>query len=408
MYLLSESEYQDCLRAAHLVRITLAKGTNGEELEPNLIVKSKSLSLKYLLRCRTIHLVVAHLPKSNTLIYALRIPDDPKCPSMLWSPMEREEERIAISRVIESELCHIHLFNEAVVNVGSALVRFKPVPEVYPSFMKTAALSGAEDWLKQRDDVQNLLELIDVTSPATPQVAVAVSEREPTWALMNNHYVTNQLVWSELSLSSDTEGAQQEELAVWLTDWLSPDGAIRSPKVQGADGSRELCDVLLNHSHGCFLIESKSLSILERFDLPDRTKLTTALLKSTKKAVSQLRGGWRNVKAGAKVTTTRGADLAVTREHPPHAIVLVPDLSLLSECPSTGRQLVEQFGSKSGGFLHLLDPGELLRLAQNADRLSRASNSTTPIMAFDGVLMLRWQQALKQDSADFRFTVRLQ
>jgi hypothetical protein len=266
----------------------------------------------------------------------------------------------------------------------------------------------APDVAKQKGrDIEALLDKLNGDGPISGEVRTAVPTGEFVWSEETSFYITNRLSRSSLSILSGNEGDEQEELAVWLTDWLSPSGATRRPQVHEGKGIRELCDVLLTHPYGCCLIESRTLAVLNRAELPDRSKLTRNVAKSVEKAVDQLRGAFRNIVAGCRVTAQEGVDIPVERDHPGHAIVLVPDLSLLSGSADTGQALISKFAAESDMCLHILDPGELLRTAQAADSLSRKGQRTSPIMAFDFVLLQRWKKALELETADFRFDVRV-
>ena len=95
--------------------------------------------------------------------------------------------------------------------------------------------------------------------------------------LIKNHFITNNAARGLVSLLDSDEGGQQEALAHWLVDELSPDGATRSPQVDERGSVRELTDILLTHRHGNILFESKSLSMLSRPSLPPRDRLANVL-----------------------------------------------------------------------------------------------------------------------------------
>lgn len=72
-----------------------------------------------------------------------------------------------------------------------------------------------------------------------------------------------------------------------------------------------------------------------------------------------------------------------------HAIVLIPEFSLIEDQAQYGRQFIAKFMEDTGGFIHLLDVAELLRVVQAAEILSKGSSKVTPLMAFDYYLMER-------------------
>jgi hypothetical protein len=228
------------------------------------------------------------------------------------------------------------------------------------------------------------------------------------WQPIRNYYITNQLQHSVLDLVNGDEGDQQETLALWLTDALSITGAIQKPQVHEASGARELTDVLFSYLGGCFLIESKTLCVLDRSELPDRAKLKKNVLKNIRKALSQLPGACRNIKRGLRITNPRGEEVIVERSLPIHCVVLVPDLGLLDESDGLGGDFVKDFLKENGAYLHLLDPDALLRSVQHAYMFSKKSKvGMPPIMGFDGALMLRWEEAIKHATPHIDLLMRM-
>jgi hypothetical protein len=107
------------------------------------------------------------------------------------------------------------------------------------------------------------------------------------------------------------------------------------------------------------------------------------------KAIRQLRGSIRNLKTGIQVTSRAGATIDVERSKPAHAIVLIPEFALIENQDRYGLAFVADFMEATGGFIHLLDIPELLRVVQAAEVLSKGSTKVTPLMAFDYYLMER-------------------
>lgn len=72
-----------------------------------------------------------------------------------------------------------------------------------------------------------------------------------------------------------------------------------------------------------------------------------------------------------------------------HAIVLIPEFSLIENQAQYGRTFIADFMEATGGFIHLPDVPELLRVVQAAEILSRRDSKVTPLMAFDYYLLER-------------------
>src|SRR4051794_4217239 len=101
------------LATPQLVRFDMAHGQNGPE--PTLLIKSTSLSLKYLLRNRSFRFIITRI--ETKVAYGVEIPDDPNTPGIAWSLLERETEARALRTLIASPRCVIFLFNELAVSL---------------------------------------------------------------------------------------------------------------------------------------------------------------------------------------------------------------------------------------------------------------------------------------------------
>lgn len=402
----SEHYYNELLANKELVRIYLAKSASG--VEPTLCVKSNSLALKYIIKRKSFRLILARLGIPSRLLYAIEIPDDESNPGMIWSFAESDAELEAAKRIAQRETCHIVLFNEAAVNVCGARVGLGFQTDAANALLTGLAPSievASQNWT---DAAVNLLDRRYQGLTKKDELIEAAPVTDYEWREIASLYETNRLALSTLSIISGNEGDQQEHLGLWLVDSLSPAGAVKSPQVEENTNTRELSDILLNYSGGCFLIESKTLSILDRGRLPDRSKLKKNVEKSARKAISQLGGGCRNVKRGSKVLDLNDKEVQITRNQPIHCIVLIPDLQLLNDSAELNPEKLRQFARDSDGcFLHVLDPGELLATIQNALLLSKSGQRTTPMMAFDFVLIERYQRATAAQTLNLRFRVRL-
>ncbi|MBI3444892.1 MAG: hypothetical protein HY055_05940 [Magnetospirillum sp.] len=93
------------------------------------------------------------------------------------------------------------------------------------------------------------------------------------------------------------------------------------------------------------------------------------------------------------MTNPKGDTLLVEREKPAHAIVLIPDLELVEDHATYGIAFMRDFMGATGGFAHLLDISELLRVVQAAEMIAARGKTTTPMMACDYYLMQRAEKA---------------
>jgi hypothetical protein len=93
-----------------------------------------------------------------------------------------------------------------------------------------------------------------------------------------------------------------------------------------------------------------------------------------------------------------GVPLSIERTQPAHGIVLIPELELVEDRDAYGLVFIREFMRTTGGFLHLLDIAELLRIVQAAEMIAERGTKTTPMMAFDYYLMERVKKSVEAGS----------
>lgn len=397
VHILASHLRSEFLAVPELVRFDMAQGQNGPE--PTLLIKANSLSLKYLLRQKSLRFMVTRL--GDKIAYAVEIPDDPEGPIATWSLMQLPNEAVALKKLIADSRCVVFLFNELVISVAWTELNVRIAQSL------VGAIDSAELYTTPTEDDADLVgrRLNEIRMRADVPETQLLSFDTIQWHELHATYITNQAASSSLSLFQTDEGGQQEEIAVWLTDNLHPEGCIKSPQVQKKI-PRELSDILLSYEFGAFLIESKSLSVLTRDNLPDRKRLASDLAKHITKAVRQLNGGIRNLRNGIVVKDRAGRMLSIEREKPIQAIILVPDLTLLQGATEFGVEFIYQFMKETGGYLHILDPAELLRIVQAAEMIVENSERLTKMMAFDWYLLERAKLSSKHATPCFQVLFR--
>lgn len=383
MHILAEHYRSEFLATPQLMRLDYAKGANG--FEPTLLVKGSTLLLKYMVLGARLQFHLGRV--NNRLLYALTVYDDASKPAMLWSVVETEAEVNALKGLISGKSCPVFLFNELALNVAWSMVRGNFSPEVQSWIAGTAL--GKVDYTAIAEQADDLLKRAFKGTTSTDELLSAEIVPIEPWHPLFNHFITSHGADSPIDLFSRDEGGQQEQLAVWLTDSLHPRGVHHSPQIPKGNGQRELTDILMSYEYGALLIESKALTVFNRETLPDRTKLAKDVSQHVKKAVHQLRGSIRHLKGGVQVTTRAKTPIDVEREKPAHAIILIPEFSLIDNQNYYGPAFIADFMKATGGFLHLLDLAELLRVVQAAEILSKKSSKVTPLMAFDYYLIER-------------------
>jgi hypothetical protein len=390
MHMLSTHNRSEFLATPQLIRFEYAKGRDS--FEPTLLVKASTLLLKYIALGARMQLAFRLI--SGRLLCVLKVYDDGDSGGALWSIVEREEELNGIRGLAAGSPLIVFLFNEIAVNV--AWIEVAPrASQPTLALWATQAGTGRIDYRAERDDISVAVDQLHLSDGSHDGWITYEIGGKADWKPIYSHFITAGASASLIDLFDKNEGNQQEQIGIWLTDNLDPLGVHHSPQIPKGKGTRELTDILLSHEFGSILIESKALSILVRDQLPDRNKLKRDVSGHIDKAFNQLRGGIRKIKSGVPVTSTTGELLSVERDRPAHAIVLIPDLALIDDRDAYGIPFIRDFMSATGGFPHLLDISELLRVVQAAEMIAARGKTTTPIMAFDYYLMQRAQKAVE-------------
>ncbi|VWB45255.1 hypothetical protein BPS26883_02073 [Burkholderia pseudomultivorans] len=402
MHLLASHYQSEFLATPQLIRLDYAKGKDG--FEPTLLVKGSTLLLKFMVLGSRLRFHLARV--KGRLLYALTAYDDPSKPASLWSVVENEAEVTALRGLASGEPSPIFLFNELALNVAWSTVKAS-FPSEVNDWISNAKL-GKGDCPAIAKEAGDLLERAFDGTTTPDELLSAEIVRIDEWHAVFNHFITSHGSNSPVDLFSRDEGGQQEQLAVWLTDSLHPRGVHHSPQIPKGNGTRELTDILLSHEAGALLIESKALTVFNRDKLPDRTKLAKDVSQHVEKAVRQLRGSIRRLKDGAPVTTRGGSAIDVERSQPAHAVVLIPEFDLIENQENYGLAFIADFMEATGGFIHLLDLAELLRVVQAAEMISRVSENVTPLMALDYCLVKRAEQTRVAGTLCIQVLLRMQ
>ncbi len=389
IHLAAKHVLDEMLSLQQLARACISS-VGGGVSEATLVVKTKSLALKYLLKSTRIRLVVGRT-KRNKLFYGILIDDDPQSPFTLWSLVEKKNELEAVKRIAAGERFMLAMFNEAVVNTCGGILNVHGPAEKIKALLANVKLAASRESEKAEPEVRARLEEWKATGEG---LLVFSSDGNHDWGPNKSLYITNQLQTSELDLSHSNEGGQQEQLAAWITDSLDIKGVFQNP-VANENTPRELCDLLLTHDFGTILFESKALSILSRADIPARDKLRDDAAKHIKKALRQLSGACKNLAVGTVVLTEKGEKIEVRRDLPLHCVVIIPDQSLLHGLETNVFVELASFASKTSAFVNIMDPSQLFSLMMDSNNLSSRSRAITPLMAFDYLLIRRFESVIQ-------------
>lgn len=117
-----------------------------------MLIKGSTLLLKYIALGARMQLGFARL--GDRLLYAWKVFDDAEKPGVLWSILERDEEKAAIAALIRGETCQTFLFNELAVNVAWAALPVFVEPELMA--LVAGAAKGQADHVALKGDGHQL------------------------------------------------------------------------------------------------------------------------------------------------------------------------------------------------------------------------------------------------------------
>jgi hypothetical protein len=102
----------------------------------------------------------------------------------------------------------------------------------------------------------------------------------------------------------------------------------------------------------------------------------------------------------------KGNIIKVDRTQPPHLVILIPELSLIAGREEVGISFFQTVMQNTRGFLHILDPIELLRIVQAGSMIAAHGRTTMPMMAFDYWLMRRAEHLVQTGHPYFHVLLR--
>jgi hypothetical protein len=403
MHMLSSHNRSEFLATPQLIRFDYCGSQSG--FEPTLLIKGSTLLLKYIVRGARMQLAFGMC--EGRLLYALKVFDDGEDGGTLWSIVEHENELKGFRGLARGEPLVAFLFNELALNVAWHYLPTEGKLDRLASWANTATLGRVNHDVVEKKFMSMPNQLYTADAQDSGWLVLEV-ERKSNWKAVKNNFITAGASSSLIHLFEGDEGNQQEQLGLWLTDSILPFGVHHSPQIPKGTGTRELTDILLSYEFGSVLIESKTLSVFTREQLPSRSKLKRDVSAQIGKAFGQLRGALKKLKSGVPVTSLNGVPISIEREKQAHAIVLIPDFELVDDPTFWGFKFMQDFMASTGGLAHLLDTSELLRIVQAAELISARGKTTTPMMAFDYYLLERAKKAAEADTLCIEVLLRFE
>jgi len=316
--------------------------------------------------------------------------------------LEREEEKEALIALAKEGVCQLFLFNELGISTAWKSVEVKKSEELSKLVYNCQVGPIKQDEFKGK--VSQMLEE-ELLNQKNRFIVLSI-DNDDKWKFIHSTYISNQLNESTIHLSEEVEGNHQEELALWLIDNIHPKGTYHSPQINTKSGKKELTDLLLTYNNGCFLLESKALSVFCRDSLPNQADLANDIGKHIEKAIKQLKGAVRQLKLGTSIYSISGDEVSVERIKPAHCLIVVSELALVSKTNMIGLNAMRNFMISTNAYIHLVDPSELMRIVQVANIIHSKNNKMSKIEAFDFYLLERARMAMEKETLNIQVILK--
>lgn len=338
----------------------------GEETA--FLIKAPTPTLKALIMGCPIQLLFGK--KDNFLCTGARIQDMPDTPLFLSGAQIVSEEHEALFQSVKRKSFPIFLFNEMDMCMASSTINITEEDTI-----KLFELTGNDSSLLYtgdfNDTVSNAIDCFVSTVDKTqkyPNVCkipiVEITPKIQGWKT-NNIYFINNDSYHGINISSKTEGENFEKTIWGSLESVFPTSLYKSPQVQHGDKKREFTDVFAFHEYGSFIIEAKDLSVIQAGFDKNEAKRLAGIQKQAEKAIKQLVGAANAFKRGDLLFDTKGNEIFVDRNIPPHCIILITELMTCGDWDKISNQLIDAI-EQTGVLFHLLDLREFITLLKQS------------------------------------------
>jgi hypothetical protein len=203
-------------------------------------------------------------------------------------------------------------------------------------------------------------------------------------------------VTGKYALDDIDEGAAQEFSAQQLLENIFPLSTYRSPQIKDGRKSRELTDLMAVSDEGIVLVESKVFAVLTTEINRGTDRRVSGVEKQIGKAINQLGGAIRRIRAGESVLDEQGEIIHLPENAAEliQAIVLISSMNPFLNWESLAHDIIAA-SRKNRAFFHILDLVELQRaiITQYRPKLFHLN------------MCDRWESIVKNRNAFVRFKV---
>lgn len=363
MHIPSEQIYNKMRAAA--AALWYAPANDGEETA--LIIKIPTPTLKALIVGCPFQFFFGK--KDSYLCIGARIEDMPDTPILLSGAQIVLEEHKALIQSIRQKKFPVFLFNEMDICLASSSIE---ITEKDSSAL--LELIGNESLLYTGEFNDNVSLAIDCfvssidktrTYPNAHNIPIVeIVPKVSKWETNDIYFINNDSSYG-INIANKTEGETFENTIWGSLESVFPTTLYKSPQVQYGNKKREFTDVFAFYEYGSFLIEAKDLSVIQAGYNKNESKRLAGIQKQAEKAIKQLVGATNAFKRGNTLFDTKGNEISVDRNIPPHCIILITELMTCGNWDEITRQLLNAI-EQTGAFFHLLDLREFITLLKQS------------------------------------------
>ena len=363
MHIPSERVYNKMRAEDAAIRYVPAN--DGEETA--FIIKAPTPALKALIMGCPIQLLFGK--KGDYLCTGVRIEDMPDTPLFLSGAQIVSEEHKALFQVIKQKNSPIFLFNEMDICLASSSIVISEADS-----LTLLELIGNENSLYVGDynedvslAVDCFVSSFDKTKTYPNACEIPIIEIYPEvgeWETNDICFINNDSYYT-IDIANKTEGETFENTIWGSLESVFPTTLHKRPQIQHGDNKREFTDVFAFYEYGSFLIEAKDLSVIQGGFCKSEAKRLAGIQKQAEKAIKQLVGAANAFKRGNPLFDSKGNEIYLDRNIPPHCIVLITELMACGDWDKITKQLLDAT-QQTGAFFHLLDLREFITLLKQS------------------------------------------
>lgn len=337
----------------------------GQELA--VLIKAPTSCIKALIAGCALTFVFGK--KDGFLCTGVQIMDMPDAPIFISGIQRNLEEHLALIRALTERKFPLFLFNEMDVCLAWTNVAWEEKCAVdISNFIgdPTKQYVGpfTEDASHALDCFCNSVEEADRYSNANPICICKINANLEPWQVNSISFVGIH-EYHTVKINEKNEGDVFER-TIWASlESVFPLTLYKSPQVKIGEKTRELTDVFSFYSYGSFFIEAKDISVLDAGYHRNQARRTAGVQKQVNKAITQLVGASKAFARGETIFDSKGNELEIDRNQPPHCIILITELMHWGDWREIEVRLIEVM-KQTGAFFHLLDLSEFIALLKGS------------------------------------------